>query len=145
MALVKFERNRNLGVDRWMNDFFAPVLEDSFLNDRFISRVPAVNIAEDSEAFHIELAAPGLDKADFKINMDGDVLTISAEKEIKDQQSEKKYSKKEYSYSSFTKSFTLPEGVDQSKIDANYTDGILSVTVGKKEEAKQVSRLIEVK
>lgn len=145
MALVKFERNRNLGVDRWMNDFFAPVLEDSFLNDRFISRVPAVNIAEDSEAFHIELAAPGLDKANFKINMDGDVLTISAEKEIKDQQSEKKYSKKEYSYSSFTKSFTLPEGVDQSKIDANYTDGILSVTVGKKEEAKQVSRLIEVK
>ena len=145
MALVKFERNRNLGVDRWMNDFFAPVLEDSFLNDRFISRVPAVNIAEDSEAFHIELAAPGLDKANFKINMEGDVLTISAEKEIKDQQSEKKYSKKEYSYSSFTKSFTLPEGVDQSKIDANYTDGILSVSVGKKEEAKQVSRLIEVK
>lgn len=145
MALVKFDRNRNLGVDRWMNDFFAPVFEDSFLSDRFISRVPAVNISEDSDAYHIELAAPGLDKGDFKINIDGDVLAISAEKSAENHSSDKKYSKREYSYSSFTRSFTLPESIDQSKIDAIYKDGVLSVSVGKKEEAKQVSRLIEVK
>lgn len=145
MALVKFDRNRNLGVDRWMNDFFAPVFEDSFLSDRFISRVPAVNISEDSDAYHIELAAPGLDKGDFKINIDGDVLAISAEKSAGNHSSDKKYSKREYSYSSFTRSFTLPESIDQGKIDASYKDGVLSVSVGKREEAKQVSRLIEVK
>src|SRR5690606_5066149 len=68
MALVKF--NGNKGVDQWMNDFFSPMFNDSFVSDRFISRVPAVNVAETSDAYLVELAAPGLEKEDFKINVD---------------------------------------------------------------------------
>lgn len=145
MALVKFDRGRNSGMDRWMNDFLSPVFEDSFLGDRFISRVPAVNISEDNDSYHIELAAPGLSKGDFKINVDGDILSVSAEKSTENTDSDKKYSKREYSYTSFTRSFTLPESIDQGKIDANYSKGVLSISVGKREEAKKVSRLIEVK
>lgn len=145
MALVKFSGNRGTGVDRWVNDFFSPVFSDSFFADRFISRVPAVNIAETDDAYQIEVAAPGLEKEDFKINIDGDVLTIAGEKKTESKAGDKKYSKREYSYSSFTRAFTLPEGVDHNKISANYKDGVLNLEIGKKEEAKSASRLIEVK
>lgn len=144
MALVKFGTNRSTGVDHWMNDFFNPIFNDSFISDRFISRVPAVNVAETDQAYYIEIAAPGLDKKDFKINVDKDVLTISAEKKTETQNEDKKYSKREYSYTSFARSFTLPEGVDHQKISANYKDGVLNLEINKKEEARSVSRLIEV-
>lgn len=144
MTLVKFSGNKSRGVDGWVNDFFNPIFNDSFLSDRFIARVPAVNVAETSEAYHIEVAAPGLDKGDFKLNIDGEVLTISAEKKTENTNESKKYSKREYSYTSFTRSFTLPESIDHNSIDANYKDGVLQVVIGKKEEAKVASRLIEV-
>src|SRR5690606_29145251 len=118
---------------------------DSFISDRFISRVPAVNIAETSEAYQTELAAPGLAKGAFKINVAKDVLTVSAETTSEVGDAKQKHSKREYSYTSFTRSLTLPESIDHNKIDASYKDGVLSVTVGKKEEAKVASRLIEVK
>lgn len=146
MTLVKFSNsNKNRSVDNWVGDFFSPIFNDSFLSDRFISRVPAVNVAETNEAYQIELAAPGLEKDDFKINVDGDVLTISGEKKVESTDENKKYSKREYSYTSFTRSFTLPDSIDHSKIDANYKDGVLKVEITKKEEAKVASRLIEVK
>ena len=145
MTLVKFQGNKNRGVDNWVNDFFNPIFNDSFLSDRFTSKVPAVNIAETSEAYYIELAAPGLEKSDFKINVDRDVLTISAEKKSETKEENKKYSKREYSYTSFARSFTLPDSIDHNSIDANYQDGVLKVAVGKKEDAKIASRLIEVK
>jgi Molecular chaperone (small heat shock protein) len=146
MTLVKFSNgNQNRGVDNWVSDFFSPIFNDSFLSDRFISRVPAVNVAETNEAYQIELAAPGLDKGDFKINVDGDVLTISGEKKMENKEENKKYSKREYSYTSFTRSFTLPDSIDHNHIEANYKDGVLKVDIAKKEEAKVASRLIEVK
>lgn len=115
------------------------------MGDRFISRVPAVNIAETEDAYEVELAAPGLGKEDFKINVDNDVMTVSAEKKTESDTTEKHYSKREYSYTSFTRSFTLPDSADQGKIEASYKDGVLRVSVGKREEAKVASRLIEVK
>lgn len=146
MALVKFSNGTpSRSIDTWTNNLFESLFNDSFISDRLTSRVPAVNIAETSDAYQIELAAPGLEKGDFKINVDKDVLTISAEKKTESVDGDKKYSKREYSYTSFTRSFTLPESIDHNKIDANYKDGVLNVTVGKKEEAKVASRLIEVK
>lgn len=148
MALVKFSNgHRSPSTSRWADDIFAPFFSDSFVSDRFISRVPAVNIAETEGAYEVELAAPGLGKDDFKINVDNDVMTVSAEKKTESESdtSEKHYSKREYSYTSFTRSFTLPESADQSKIEASYKDGVLRVSVGKREEAKVASRLIEVK
>ena len=144
MTLMKFAENKQRGIDNWVNDFFNPIFNDSFLSDRFTSRVPAVNVAETSDNFHIELAAPGLEKDDFKINVDKDVLTISADKKIENREEDKKYSRREYSYTSFTRSFTLPETIDYNSIVANYKDGVLRVAIGKKEEAKVASRLIEV-
>lgn len=141
MTLVKF----NNGLKNNFADAFESLVNDSFIADRLVSRVPAVNIAENDNEFHIELAAPGLKKDDFKINLDKNILSVSAEKKAETDGETKKYSKREYSYSSFVRSFTLPETVDYSKIEADYTDGILKLTVAKREDAKYQSREIAVK
>jgi len=146
MTLVKLANaNKNYGVNPFFNDVFDSLLNDSFLGDKLSSRVPAVNIAETENEFHIELAAPGLKKEDFKINLDKNVLSVSAEKKAENVEEGKRYSKKEYSYNSFVRSFTLPETVDYSKIEAAYTDGVLTLSIAKKEEAKIQSREIAVK
>jgi HSP20 family protein len=146
MTLVKFNNGlKNNAVNPFFNDVFDSILNDSFLGDKLATRTPAVNIAESENEFHIEVAAPGLKKEDFKINLDKNVLTVSAEKKGEQVEEGKKFSKREYSYNSFTRSFTLPESADHSKIEADYTDGILKLTVAKKEEAKFQSREIAVK
>ncbi len=145
MTLVKFNNGQKNAVNPWLNDVFDSLISDSFRYDRFINKVPAVNIAETENDFHIELAAPGLTKDDFKISLDKNVLSVSAEKKVENTDEGKKYSKREYSYNSFVRSFTLPESADQGRIDAQYTDGVLKLSVGKKEEAKFQSREISVK
>jgi HSP20 family protein len=145
MTLVKFNNGLKNNAHPFFNDVFDSLLNDSFLSDKLVSRVPAVNIAENDNEFHIELAVPGLKKEDFKINLDKNILTVSAEKKTENTAETKKYSKREYSYNSFVRSFTLPDSVDHSKIEADYTDGILKLTVAKREEAKFQSREIAVK
>ena len=145
MTLVKFNNGLKNNANPFFNDVFDSILNDNFLSDKLVSRTPAVNIAENDNEFHIELAIPGLKKEDFKINLDKNVLTISAEKKAENNTEAKKYSKREYSYNSFVRSFTLPDTADHSKIDADYTNGILTLTVAKREEAKFQSREIAVK
>ena len=146
MTLVKFANGQKThGINPFFNDVFDSLLNDKFLGDKLVSRVPAVNIAETENEFHIELAAPGLKKEDFKISVDKNVLSVSADKKTENVEEGKKFSKREYSYNSFTRSFTLPEVADHSKIEAEYTDGILKLNVAKKEEAKIQSREIAVK
>ena len=146
MTLVKFNNGQKSAVNPWFSDVFDSLINDSRLNDRFVSKIPAVNIAETENEFHIELAVPGLKKEDFKISLDKNVLSISAEKKAEETTTEgKKYSKREYSYNSFVRSFTLPESADYGKIDAAYADGVLKLSVAKKEEAKFQSREIAVK
>ncbi len=145
MTLVKFNPTKNSApVNPWFADVFESVFNDSILADRLVSRVPAVNIAETDGNFQIELAVPGFKKEDFKISIDKNVLSISTEKKNEDAQEDKRFSKREFSYAAFTRSFTLPETIDHNKIDAAYTDGILKLTVAKKEEAKIQSREIAV-
>ncbi len=130
------------------NDFFG----ENFLNDSDWNTSPAVNIAENKDGFRIEVAAPGLKKEDFKINIDKRLLEISSSKETtvetgnKDaKEGEDKYYRKEFSYSSFKRTFTLPSYADTDAIKANYVDGVLFVTVPKKEEAKEKpSRVISI-
>jgi HSP20 family protein len=145
MTLVKFNNGQRNAVSPWFNDVFDTLFNDSVLNDRFVTKTPAVNIAETENQFHIELAVPGLKKEDFKISIDKNVLSVSAEKKVENVEEGKKYSKREYSYNSFVRSFTLPEVADQAKIDAEYTDGVLKLSVAKKEEAKIQTREIAVK
>ena len=145
MTLVKFNNGQKNAVNPWFSDVFDSLINDSILNDMFVTKTPAVNIAETENEFHIELAVPGLKKEDFKISLDKNVLSVSTEKKTENVEEGKKYSKREYTYSSFVRSFTLPESADQSKIAAEYTDGILKLNVTKKEEAKFQTREIAVK
>ncbi|RXF72245.1 Hsp20/alpha crystallin family protein [Arcticibacter tournemirensis] len=146
MTLVKFANGNNgSALKPWFSDVFDSVFNDSYVADRLTSRIPAVNIAESENDFHIELAVPGLKKEDFKINLDKNILSISAEKKNETTPAGKKYNRREYSYSSFVRSFTLPETADYSKIEAEYVDGILKVNVAKREEAKVLSREISIK
>ena len=87
----------------------------------------------------VSLAAPGLKKSDFKIEVEGNMLTISSEKEESKEEKETRYTRKEYSYTSFSRSFTLPEEVNKEKIDAVYEDGVLKLTLPKMEEAKKAA------
>lgn len=101
--------------------------------------VPAVNITEEKNAFKISLAVPGMKKDDFKIDVEGDMLTISAETEEQKEEKDKKFTRKEYSYSSFCRSFTIPEGTKVDKIDAKYEDGVLKLVLPKTEETRKLS------
>lgn len=123
-----------------------PSLVDEFFNNNMFPGIfnvesnytmPAVNIIEGKDDFRVEIAAPGLTKGDFKINLDNRVLTISSEKEEKNESSDDRYMRKEFSYCSFTRSFALPESADYEKISANHKEGILTVVIPKRDEAKE--------
>ena len=145
MTLVKFNNNRNNALMPGFNDVFDSIFNDTFFSDRMVSRVPAVNISESENSYHVELAAPGLNKEDFKLNLEGNQLTITVEQRADHEDNHKNYSKREYSYSSFVRSFTLPESADENGIQATYNDGVLAIDIPKREEAKTVSRQIEIK
>ncbi|MFA6246619.1 MAG: Hsp20/alpha crystallin family protein [Mucilaginibacter sp.] len=145
MTLVKFNNQRNNTLMPGFNDVFDSIFNDTFFSDRMVTRVPAVNISESENNYHVELAAPGLKKEDFKLNLERNQLTISVEQSSDHQDNQKNYSKREYSYNSFVRSFTLPESADDTKIDATYTDGILRIDIAKREEAKMIRRQIEIK
>jgi HSP20 family protein len=100
-------------------------------------KVPAVNIAEHKDHYLVSMSAPGLKKEDFQIDMDGDILTISSEKEENKEEKDEKYTRKEYNYSSFSRSFTLPDGTDKEKVKAKYEDGVLKITVPHNKEIKK--------
>lgn len=124
-----------------------PTLFEEFFNDGVFSTpvwkyksnysVPAVNVKETDKEYELEVAAPGLNKGDFKINLENDVLTISAETKTEHEEKDKGYSRKEFSCTSFSRSFALPENsVEEEKIEAKYNDGILKIHLPKKETAK---------
>lgn len=146
MTLVKFNpANNNRSLMPGFSDVFDSIFNDTFFSDRMVSRVPAANISESADHYHVELAAPGLKKQDFRINLDRNVLNISVEQTAENEENQKNYSKREYSYNSFVRSFTLPESADESKIDATYNDGVLKIDISKREEAKNIRRQIEIK
>jgi HSP20 family protein len=145
MTLVKFNDGNKNVLAPGFNDIFESFFNDSFFSDRMISRVPAVNISETDGEYHIELAAPGLKKENFKISLDRNILNISAEQKSEHNEEHKKYNKREYSYSSFVRSFALPDSADDARIEAEYNDGVLNVKVAKKEEAKMPTRQISIK
>ncbi len=123
------------------DDFFKP-WNEWFDNSGLMGRtlnVPAVNITEKKDEYQVSLAAPGMRKDDFKIDVEGNMLTISSEKEENKEEKDKKFTRKEYSYSSFSRSFTLPEEINKEKIEAKYEDGVLKIALPRKEEAKRPS------
>jgi HSP20 family protein len=109
-----------------------------------LHHTPAVNISETENDFILALAAPGLKKEDFKLNLEKNVLSVSVETKAETRAENEKISRKEFSYASFLRSFTLPQTADFNAIEANYVDGILKITIAKKEEAKIQSREIAI-
>jgi len=119
-------------------DFFKP-WNEWFDNGGLFGRtmnIPAVNITEQKNDYLVSLAVPGMKKEDFKIDIDGNMLTISSAKEETNEEKEKRFTRMEYNYSSFSRSFTLPDEVNREKIDAKYEDGVLKITLPRKEEVK---------
>ncbi|NCF30416.1 MAG: Hsp20 family protein [Bacteroidetes bacterium] len=128
---------------------FTSLIDDLFLNQdwsQINTTVPAANIIEADDHFNIELAAPGKKKSDFKIELDEGVLTISSEIETKSTEKEGSFTRKEFGYSAFKRSFNIPDTVVADQISANYKEGILTVSLPKKEEAlPQPKKLISIK
>jgi HSP20 family protein len=121
------------------NDFFKP-WNEWFDNSNFLGRtlnMPAVNITEEKDEYKVSLAVPGMKKEDFKIDVDGNMLTISSEKEESKEEKDKKFTRKEYNYSSFSRTFTLPEQINKEKIEAKYEDGVLKISLPFTEMAKK--------
>ncbi|MGE0020873.1 MAG: Hsp20/alpha crystallin family protein [Draconibacterium sp.] len=139
------------------NENYLPSFFERFLNNDLSdwnltnfsgtnTSLPAVNVKETNDEFVIELAAPGMEKKDFKINFKNNVITISSEKEDKKEEKKENYTRREFSYQSFQRSFTVPENaIVSDKIEASYNNGILEVKLPKREEVKpQPEREIKI-
>ena len=136
---------RNRDINPWkdflnLDDFFNSAVPGRS------SQLPAVNISENDKFYHVEVVAPGYKKEDFKVKVDDDILTISAETKTENTEEgqNKEYSRREYSSSSFTRSFQLPDNVKDDNITATYQDGILKLEMPKTEEKQKTSKEISV-
>jgi len=137
MTLMK----RDVGYVPTLSNFF----DDFFTRDLFNwpsssstgTSIPKVNIYETDSEFHVEMAAPGMTKDDFKVELDNNMLTISSQKETETEDEKKNYQRREYSYQSFVRTFHLPDSAEAEKINAKYVDGVLNLSIPKKEEAKR--------
>ncbi|TAF45659.1 MAG: Hsp20/alpha crystallin family protein [Sphingobacteriales bacterium] len=138
--------NRKNGLTTYspFNELIDGIFNNNLSNNRPFQQTPAVNISETETDFKLALASPGLKKEDFKLNLEKNVLSVSAETKTETNNETEKISRKEFSYNSFSRSFTLPQTADFNHIEASYEDGILKITVAKKEEAKIQSREIAI-
>jgi HSP20 family protein len=128
---------RNLNsLPSLVEEFFNHELPYSWNRNWATISTPAVNIIEGKDEYRIEVAAPGLNKEDFKVNLENNELTISANKEVKKEEKEETFTRREFGYSTFCRTFTLPDTVKGESIKAEHKDGILTIHVPKKEEAK---------
>ncbi|MDX1426312.1 MAG: Hsp20/alpha crystallin family protein [Salegentibacter mishustinae] len=146
MSLIK--RNEANWLPSVFDDMFKTDWLGGTTNVNSIgTSIPAVNIQETEESFSVEVAAPGKTKEDFNIELENDVLTISSEDKKENETTEKngRYTRKEFSYSTFKRAFSLPDSVDSEKISAQYNNGVLEILLPKREEAKvQAKRMIEI-
>jgi len=120
-------------ITDFVSNFFDPEYND-FFDKRTCD--PSANIIEKSEGFELEIAAPGLKKEDFNINLENSILTISSELEDEKNEEGKNYTRKEFYYGSFSRSFTLPKSIDTDKIKADYIHGILKIDLPKRDQAQ---------
>lgn len=127
----------------WMDDFWNT---DRLFNDQFFTKelFPAVNVKEKDDSFEIEMTAPGLKKEDFKIQIENGVLNISSETKREEEEKNEKFTRKEFNYSSFSRSFSLPENVSQENLAAKYENGLLKITLAKKQVEMPKKKQIEV-
>ncbi|HPE85774.1 MAG: Hsp20/alpha crystallin family protein [Bacteroidales bacterium] len=145
MSLVRFSNQLPGLFDRFFDNELFDWSNRNFSTTN--TTLPSVNIKEDVDGYEVEMAAPGLTKKDFCIELNNNTLTISSEKkEEKEEKDDQLFTRKEFSYQSFRRSFTLPATVESDKIAAKYDNGILKVSIPKKEEAKpKPAKQIEIR
>lgn len=150
MNLIKRNGNQVPGFHRsFFDDIFGRELFN-WENNNFSTTsttLPSVNVKETADTYEVEVAAPGLEKNDFKVTLEGNLLTISSEKENQQTSEQENFTRREFSYQSFQRSFELPKNVvDEENISARYENGLLLLSIPKKEEAKQKPpRMIEIR
>lgn len=144
MTLVKFTNRYPSFFDRFFDSELFDWTSRNYSETN--TTIPSVNIKESDNDFEVEMAAPGFTKNDFRVELNHDILTVSSEKKVENETREgQEFTKREFSYQSFCRSFTLPYTVDNQKISASYDNGILKVLIPKKEEAKtRPPRTIEI-
>jgi HSP20 family protein len=106
--------------------------------------MPAVNISENEQNYHVKVAAPGLKKEDFKISLEDEMLTISTSNKEEHSEKDERFTRREFSFSSFSRSFNLPDNINKDAIQASYENGIMNIVIPKKEPAKPKSREISI-
>jgi HSP20 family protein len=145
-TLVKKNNGRNI-ADPWMDFFDVDNMFGRSWMKPFDKSLPAVNISENDRTYTVEVVAPGMKKEDFKVNVEDDILTISAETkhETTEEDKDRQYSRREYSHSSFTRSFRLPDNAKDDNIDASYQDGVLKLNIPKTKEQVKTTKEIKVK
>ena len=145
MTLVKVNNPINRSLDGLMNELFneLPATFGKTMREDVLN-FPPVNIVEKNEAYHIELAAPGMEKADFNVKLENNLLTISTEKKEEKAVENEKMIRKEFSYKAFKRSFTLDEKIDAGNISAKYECGILKLDLPKKEIIKNAAKEIVI-
>ncbi len=127
-----------------LENFFGNQLTP-FVQSEWFQTVPAVNITENDESFTIEVAAPGLSKEDFKLHLDNDILKIRVQKERQSESKDERYTRKEFNFTSFERSFNLPRTIDSEQITATYQDGLMKINLPKKPEARpKTPRVIDI-
>lgn len=144
MLLVRNSNQTPSLFDRFFDGEMFDWSHRNFSNTN--TTLPSVNIKDNADAFTVEVAAPGFVKADFKIELNRNLLTISSDKKVENETKEGEvFTKREFSYQSFTRSFTLPQIANGDKIEASYDNGILTVLIPKRDEAKpKPARMIEI-
>lgn len=136
-TMLPIIRRSSLSVPSLFEELMGRDLMQRLLDDEAMPTMPAVNVVETNESFQIEVAAPGFEKKDFMVNLENNILTISTEKQEKiEKEQDGKLLRKEFHYAGFSRSFTLPAITANEKISASYKDGLLLISVPKKEEAK---------
>lgn len=153
MSLIKWRKNDGTvpslpSLTGWVDNFFGDNDEMfNFWNNRWNREmtIPAVNVEETEKAFNLEVAAPGMKKEDFKVEIEKSMLRISAEAKVEKEDKKDDYTRKEFNYQSFSRSFWLPENVLADEIKANYKDGVLKITLPKTEvEDVESPKMIEI-
>lgn len=145
MSLIKYKPAFPVSnAGSWVDEFFNRSIGDIIGAD-LLQNQPSVNIFETTDNFRMEFAAPGLEKENFQVSIDKGYLTVSASKEQKEEESTGKYKRREFNFTSFKRSFQLPETIDSNAINAVYENGLLVVTLPKLPEAKtEQSRVIQI-
>jgi len=142
--MKKYDMSNSASLTQLLDGFVNSTIGD-FIGSDFVNSHPRANVLESDESFTIQLATPGMSKADFKITLEGDQIKVSTTKEVETTSEQVKFTRREFNYNSFSRAFNLPEGIDRKNVKASYKEGILFITLPKSTQQGSSERDIEIK